>query len=87
MTATQSLTWYNIALKYFKNESDATSFIKEIEIVVDKKFNEKQNTLATKQDISEFRKEISEAKVDIIKWQVGTAIAIVGLLLAIIKLN
>jgi hypothetical protein len=36
--------------------------------------------LATKQDLS-------EAKVDIIKWQVGTAIAIIGILLAIIKLS
>jgi hypothetical protein len=45
----------------------------------------KKNNLATKQDIGEVRKEIYEAKVDIIKWQVGTAIAIIGILFAILR--
>ena len=35
MTTSQSLTLYNIALKYFKNENDATTFIKEVENAVE----------------------------------------------------
>lgn len=67
MTATQSLNLYNITLRHFKNEEDA-AFIKEIEVVVDNKFDNKKEILATKQDLS-------ETKVDLIKWMVGMWIA------------
>ncbi len=76
MTATQSLNLYNIALKHFKNEADATAFVKKIEMVVDNKFDAKKDTLATQQDIA-------ESKVDIIKWVfaffVTLALMILGL--------
>lgn len=68
MTATQSLNLYNITLRHFKNEEDAAAFIKEIEVVVDNKFDNKKEILATKQDLS-------ETKVDLIKWMVGMWIA------------
>lgn len=76
MTATQSLNLYNTSLKYLKNETDAIAFVKEIEVVVDNKFDTQKDTLATKQDIA-------ESKVDIIKWVfaffVTLALMIVGL--------
>jgi len=68
MTATQSLNLYNIAFRYFKNEADATAFIKEIEFVVDNKFNDNKNILATKDDISRLDVKISDTKAEIIKW-------------------
>ena len=68
MTATQSLNLYNIAFRYFKNEEDATAFIKEIEFVVDNKFNDNKNILATKDDISRLDVKISDTKAEIIKW-------------------
>jgi hypothetical protein len=68
MTATQCLNLYNIALKHFKNEEDASAFVKEIEVVVDNKFDTKKDTLTTKQDLA-------ESKLDIIKWMVAMWVA------------
>ena len=75
MTATQSLNLYNISLRYFKNEEDASAFVKEREVVVDNKFAVEKNILATKDDLVAIRKEISESKLDLIKWMVGMWIA------------
>ncbi len=87
MTATQSLNLYNIAFKYFKNESDAMTFVKEIEVVVDNKFDNKKDVLSTKEDLAivkgELQKGISDSKVEIIKWVFAffatLALMIVGL--------
>ncbi|MEO6832843.1 MAG: hypothetical protein ABI378_10145 [Chitinophagaceae bacterium] len=75
MTATQSLNLYNISLRYFKNEADASSFVKEIEFVVDNKFTTERNILATKDDLVGIRKEIADSKLDLIKWMVGMWVA------------
>lgn len=54
------------------------------------KLKEKTTIFATKEDLAKVEGKllstISEAKVDIIKWMVATAIAIVGLTVALIKL-
>lgn len=76
MTATQSLNLYNISLKYFKNEADAVSFVKEIEVVVDNKFENKKDILATKDDINLLRLEMKENKIDTIKWVFAFFVAI-----------
>ena len=77
MTATQSLNLYNISLRYFKNEADAESFVKEIEVVVDNKFDNKKDVLATKDDIS-----------GLLKWMVGLFIplylSIIGLMITLL---
>lgn len=49
-------------------EADATAFIKEIEFVVDNKFNDNKNILATKEDIYNLKVEMKEQKSEIIKW-------------------
>lgn len=49
-------------------EVDATAFIKEIEFVVDNKFNDNKNILATKEDIYNLKVEMKEQKSEIIKW-------------------
>lgn len=85
MTATQSLNLYNIALKHFKSEGDAANFIKEIENVVDNKFDTKKDAIASKEDITQVRLEIKEAKTDLIKWVfaffITIALMIIGLYL------
>ena len=82
MTTSQSLTLYNIALKYFKNESDATSFVKEIENAVNEKVDTKTAILSTKEDLA-------NAKAEMIKWMfifwASSIIATIGGLVAIIK--
>jgi hypothetical protein len=77
MTATQSLNLYNISLRYFKNEADAASFVKEIEVVVDNKFENRVDVLATKEDVS-----------NLLKWIVGLFIplylSIIGLIVTLL---
>jgi hypothetical protein len=68
MTASQSLNLYNIAIRYFKNEADAISFVKEIELVVDNKFEIQKDNLASKIDINNMRVEMKDQKSEIIKW-------------------
>ncbi len=88
MTATQSLNLYNISLKYFKNEADASSFVKEIEVVVDNKFDTQKGLLATKEDITLVRLEAREQKSDLIKWMfvfwASSVITTIGGLVAIV---
>jgi len=43
-------------------------------------------SLATKDDISQVRIEISDAKADIIKWMAGLMLAQAGLVAALVKL-
>ena len=84
MTATQSLNLYNISLRYFKNEADASAFVKEIEIVVDNKFEDKQTILATKEDLY----KLSEKMSDQFKWMVGLFIplylSMIGLIITLL---
>lgn len=54
---------------------------------VDSRLNEKTTIFATKEDVAKLDAKISEAKVDIKKWMVATAIAIVGLTVVLMKLS
>lgn len=80
------------AYEIFKSklgEKEAEIVIEYFESKADQKFVEKNNVLATKQDIAELRADlegkIALSKVDMIKWMVGLWIAqmaaIVGLYL------
>ena len=73
-------------LKAKIGEREAEAFIEILETRVDNRLNEKTTVFATKEDIAKLDAKISEAKVDIIKWMVATAIAIVGLTIALMKL-
>ncbi|MBL7789748.1 MAG: hypothetical protein JNL75_07990 [Chitinophagales bacterium] len=87
MTASQSLQIYEILSVYFSNKEDAKRVIESIERVVDEKVDarteaferllnkdldnlrtEMYKTYATKEDLS-------NAKLDIIKWMVGMWVA------------
>lgn len=78
-------------LKAKIGEREAEAFIEILENKVDTRLNEKTTVFATKEDLAKVEGKllstISEAKVDIIKWMVATAIAIVGLTVAFIKLG
>lgn len=86
VTASQALKKYELLNKHFKNDEDAKALVQEIESVIDVKFDSAKDRLATKTDLVKLETTIAEAKVDIIKWLVGMAIAIVGLVVAFIKL-
>ncbi|MCW3106508.1 MAG: hypothetical protein JWQ09_1014 [Segetibacter sp.] len=78
-------------LKAKIGESEAEAFIQILDNRVDTRLNEKTTIFSTKEDLAKTEGKllstISEAKVDIIKWMVATAIAIVGLTVALIKLG
>ena len=69
MTAAQSLKIYEILTKHFGDTADATAVVTEIEQIVESKIIDKTVHLATKQDLS-------EAKVDIIKWMASIFLAL-----------
>jgi hypothetical protein len=72
-------------LKAKIGEREAEAFIQILETKVESKLLEKTSVFATKEDVAKLETKISEAKVDIIKWMVATAIAIVGLIVAFMK--
>ena len=41
--------------------------------------------LATKSDVSDVRASIERARVNLIKWHIGTAVAVVGAVFAIVR--
>ena len=47
---------------------------------------EDKQQLATRLDVETLRREMAEIKADLIKWNVGTLIAMTGLFTAIVKL-
>ena len=86
MTAAQSLNLYNISLRYFKNEADAASFVKEIEIIIDGKVEEgnknyeallhkdleiMRSEMATKKDLYQISEKLSGRISDQMKWMIG----------------
>ena len=94
MTVTQSFKIYEILHRYFKNETDAKLVVQEIETIVDTKVNEQKSVIASKEDISLLRQDILKMQVEFEKrfnqmiiWTVSTGIAIVGIIVAFIRLK
>lgn len=61
MTATYALNIYDILFPVIKSEAKTKELVQNIELVIDKKFEDNKNTLATKEDLA-------NSKTDIIKW-------------------
>jgi hypothetical protein len=87
MTSAQSIRLFELTLEFVKDKDKAREYVQKIEATIDDKLVEKEKILATKEDIYQTKKEINDAKVDIIKWMVGTGIAVVGLIVAFLKLT
>jgi|GEM_PF-1187270 len=70
-------------------EKEAEAFIHIMETKVDTRLQEKTSVFATKEDIARLETKLSsqigDSKVDMIKWVIGTSIAMYGLLLASMK--
>lgn len=73
-------------LKAKIGKEEAEAFIEILETRVNGRIDEKTNVFETREDIARVETKIAESKVDIIKWMVATAIAIVGILIAVIKI-
>ena len=83
MTAPISaIDMYNI-LRVKIGEEEAKTLTDFVESEVERRLEARSSILATKDDIAAVRKEISESKIDTIKWMVGLfitlALMIIGL--------
>jgi len=70
---------YNAFVKAGVSESDAKAAVESINREIDKRYTLHAQQLATKSDLS-------EAKVEIIKWTIGSMLASVGLFATITKI-
>ena len=78
-------------LKAKIGEKEAEAFIEILEQKVENKLQEKTTIFSTKEDLAKVEGKllstISEAKVDLIKWLIATAITIVALIISFAKLS
>ncbi|WP_341916406.1 hypothetical protein [Polaromonas sp. YR568] len=70
---------YNAFVKAGVPEAEAKAAVESINKEIDKRYSLHAGQLATKSDLA-------DAKVEIIKWTVGSMFAAVGLFAAIVKL-
>jgi hypothetical protein len=94
MTAAQSLKVYEILGKHFNNTEDAKIVVTEIEQIIEAKLTDKQDVLATKEDINKLQLPQKEMQIDMEKrfnqltiWIVGVFIALTGIIIAVAKLK
>ena len=86
ITSSQSFEIYEILNRYFKNEKDAKALVKEIESVIDTRFQGERDRLATKEDVAKLETKISESKADLLKWMIVLfAPFYVGMIVFLIK--
>ena len=62
---------------------EAQGLVEFVESKVDKKLDEKTNSLATKEDIHLLKQDISNTKVELVKWMIGTGIALASVMVAL----
>ena len=63
--------------------TEAQGLVEFVEAKVDKKVDEKTNSLATKEDILLLKQDISNTKVELVKWMVATGIALASVMVAL----
>lgn len=73
-------------LKEKIGEKEARTLVEYIEAKVEKKFEEKKDILATKQDIANLEIKIEKIKSDIIKWMFIFWAGQIGALIAILEI-
>lgn len=76
---------YKALLEAGVNENTAASVVDSLEAEMRERIGEARNELATRADMADIRKEIVEGKTDIIKWNLASIIAVVGVMLAMSK--
>jgi hypothetical protein len=79
MTATYTLSIYEILQPVIKNEQKTKELVQNIESVIDARIEEMKNGLATKEDIRIVEKSITDS----FKWLVGIMITLFGLTITI----
>ena len=76
---------YNAFVKAGVPEADAKAAVESINKEIDKRYSLHAQQLATRGDIEQVRKDLSEAKFEILKWTIATMFAAVGIFATISK--
>lgn len=84
VTASQSIKMYELLNKHFKNTEDAKVMVASIEEIVDEKFNNEIDRLATKQDILALETRMEHGFKDQLKWIIVMMMGLASLMVAII---
>ncbi len=66
-------------------KEEAKVLLQFVESKAEKKLEDKVSVFATKEDIANLKTEIANAKVDLVRWVVGTGTALAGLIVAVVK--
>lgn len=77
---------YSASVKAGVSESDAKAAVESINKEIDKRYALHANQLATRGDVEGVRKDLADAKAEIIKWTVTTMFASVALFATITNL-
>ena len=93
VTASQTLKMYELLNKHFKNTEDAKVLVAGIEEIIDEKFNNEKDRLATKEDIFCLRKDMTALETrleqgfkDQLKWLIVLMVGLSSLGIAVLKL-
>lgn len=70
-------------LKQKLGEQEAQTLVEFVKTEVRDELEAKSSSFATKEDLI---REVSNAKIELIKWTIGTGLAIVGLIVGAMKL-
>lgn len=76
---------YEAFLSAGVKEDKAKAAVESINKEIDKRYSLHADQLATRGDVEIVRRELAEAKADIIKWAVGSIFVAVGLFATIMK--
>jgi len=94
VTASQTLKMYELLNKHFKNTEDAKVLVAGIEEIIDEKFNNEKDRLATKEDILCLKRDMAsiETRVeqgfkDQLKWTIVMMMGLASLMVALSKLT
>lgn len=67
-------------------DDKAKAAVESINREIDRRYALHSDQLATRGDVETVRRELAEAKAEIIKWSIGAMFAAVGMFAAIVKL-
>lgn len=68
------------------DDADAAAFVDELNLTIDKRCQLHASQLSTRADVESVRREVAELKVEMVKWFVGTIIAVGGITAALLKI-
>ena len=94
VTASQTLKMYELLNKHFKNTEDAKILVAGIEEIIDEKYNNEKDRLATKEDVFCLKRDISALETrmeqgfkDQLRWLIVLMVGLSSLGIAVLKLT